>query len=85
MLVDYDGRRLAQASPGPGEQIVVAPVDIAALRAERERRIGHHMLAHRRPEAYRHAAKPTYPPAGMTLSIEANNAATATAKKRLPS
>ncbi|HUR53099.1 MAG TPA: nitrilase-related carbon-nitrogen hydrolase [Gemmataceae bacterium] len=85
MVVDYDGRVLSQANPGPGEQIVVAPVDIAALRAERERRIGHHMLAHRRPEAYRHAATPAYPPAGTTLSIEGNNAATATAKKRLKS
>jgi predicted amidohydrolase len=83
MVVDYDGRVLAQANPGPGEQIVVAPVDVAALRAERDRRIGHHMLAHRRPEAYRHAAAPAYPPAGVNLSIDANNAATAAAKKRL--
>jgi hypothetical protein len=41
------------------------------------------MLAHRRPEAYRQAARPAYPPAGTQLSIEANNAATAAAKKRL--
>ena len=34
--MDFDGRLLAQASPGPGERIVVAPVDISALRHERE-------------------------------------------------
>jgi hypothetical protein len=64
---------------------VVAPVDIAALRAERERRIGHHMLAHRRPEAYRLAARPAYPPGGAAkpLTIEANDRATADAKARL--
>src|SRR5262245_20392698 len=27
-IVDFDGRLLAQASPGPGERIVVAPIDI---------------------------------------------------------
>ena len=31
MVVDYDGRILAQASAGPGERIVVAPVDVSAL------------------------------------------------------
>ena len=30
-----DGRLVAEASPGPGERIVVAPVDITALRHER--------------------------------------------------
>jgi hypothetical protein len=29
---------LAQASPGPGERIVVAPIDISALRHERASR-----------------------------------------------
>src|SRR5207247_10173459 len=52
MVADYDGRILAQASPGPGERIVVAPVDITALRHERSVRRGHHMLAHLRTEAY---------------------------------
>jgi predicted amidohydrolase len=66
MLVDYDGRILAQADPGPGEKIVVAPVDVAALRADRERRIGHHMLSHRRPEVYRHSGNPAYPPGCAT-------------------
>jgi len=52
MVVDYDGRIVAQAEPGPGERIVVGPIDLAALRAERQRRRGHHLLAHRRPEGY---------------------------------
>ncbi len=51
-IVDFDGRLLAEASPGPGERIVVAPIDISALRHERASRSGHHMLAHLRTEAY---------------------------------
>ncbi len=31
MIVDFDGRILAQADPGPGEKIVVGPIDLAAL------------------------------------------------------
>jgi predicted amidohydrolase len=53
MVVDFDGRILAQADPGPGEKIVVAPIDLAGLRAERERRAGHHFLDHLRTEANR--------------------------------
>jgi len=52
MVVDFDGRILAQADPGPGAKIVVGPVDLAALRAERSRRRGHHMLSHLRTGAY---------------------------------
>jgi len=62
MVVDFDGRVLAEASPGPGERIVVAPVDISALRHERESRRGHHMLAHLRAEAYPVYRRHTYPP-----------------------
>lgn len=61
MIVDYDGRVLAQAEPGPGEKIVVGPIDLAALRAERQRRRGHHMLAHLRTEAYRAYEQAIYP------------------------
>src|SRR5262245_34773601 len=78
MVVDYDGRILAQADPGPGEKIVVAPIDIAALRAERDRRSGHHMLSHRRSEAYAAQRRPAYPGgrAGEgPLSIEGNEKA----------
>jgi len=53
MVVDFDGRILAQADPGPGEKIVVAPIDLAALRQERERRAGHRFLDHIRTEANR--------------------------------
>jgi predicted amidohydrolase len=52
MVVDFDGRILAQADPGAGDKIVVGPIDIAALRYERGRRTGHMMRAHLRPEAY---------------------------------
>src|SRR5690606_2154016 len=52
MVVDYDGRLLAQADPGPGEKIVVAEIDVGTLREARERRRGHHPLAHLRTELY---------------------------------
>jgi predicted amidohydrolase len=52
MIVDFDGRILSQADPGPGEKIVVGPIDLAALRAERSRRRGHDLLSHIRTEAY---------------------------------
>jgi predicted amidohydrolase len=53
MVVDFDGRILAQADPGPGEKIVVGPIDLAALRYERSRRRGHNVLSDLRPGAYR--------------------------------
>jgi predicted amidohydrolase len=63
MVVDFDGRVLAQADPGPGEKIVVGPIDLAALRAERRRRKGHHVLSHLRTEAYTELyARPIYRP-----------------------
>ena len=62
MVLDYDGRILAQADPGPGEKIVVAPLDIGTLRHERERRRGHDMLAHLRTEAYPLYRGSVYPP-----------------------
>ncbi|MBI3933096.1 MAG: nitrilase [Acidobacteria bacterium] len=61
MVVDYDGRIVAQATPGPGERIVVAPVDIAALRHERKARRAHQMLGHLRAEAYPMYRKTFYP------------------------
>jgi predicted amidohydrolase len=84
MVVDYDGRILAQADPGPGEKIVVAPIDLPALRAERDRRRGHHMLAHLRTEAYPLARRPVYP-GGLTeggLSVAGNDRAIAEGKRR---
>ena len=62
MVLDYDGRILAQADPGPGEKIVVAPIDITALRHERSVRQGHHMLSHLRTEAYPVYNKTYFPP-----------------------
>lgn len=62
MVVDYDGRILAQADAGEGEKIVVAPIDIATLRQERERRIGHDMRAHLRSEVHPYRSQ-TYLPA----------------------
>jgi len=81
MIVDYDGRILSRAEAGPGERIVVGPIDLAALRAERERRQGHHMLSHLRNETYRSYAHPIYPGANSSTtktptpipSIEAND------------
>ncbi len=64
MLVDFDGRVLAQADPGPGEKVVVAPIDIDALRAERERRVGHDMRGHHRPEIHTYPRQPMLAPGG---------------------
>ena len=85
-IVDFDGRMLAEASPGPGERIVVAPIDISALRHERATRRGHHMLAHLRTEAYPVYAAHQYPPAGgpvATNSYERNLELIDKAKRRL--
>lgn len=89
-VIDYDGRILAQASPGPGERIVVAPVDISGLRHERDVRRGHHMLAHLRTEAYPVYGEHRYPPrksdennAPPELSYEENNRLIDEAKRRI--
>ena len=80
MIVDFDGRILAQAEPGPGERIVVGPVDVGALRFERKRRAGHQLLAHLRTELYQGYAAPVYPRAAGTKnwppSVEGNRQAT---------
>ena len=89
-VVDYDGRILSQASPGPGERIVVAPVDISALRHERAVRRGHHMLAHLRTEAYPLYAEHCYPPREShesntppEISYERNNRLIDQSKQRI--
>ena len=82
-VVDFDGRIVAEASPGPGERIVVAPIDVSALRHERASRQGHHMLAHLRTEAYpvyRRHAYPAAPAAPGGASLEANQELIACAK-----
>jgi predicted amidohydrolase len=82
-VVDFDGRLLADASPGPGERIVVAPIDIVALRHERATRTGHHMLAHLRSSAYPIYQQPGFPPAGIESAITyESNVARTDARKR---
>ena len=66
MVVDFDGRILAQADPGPGEKIVVAPIDIGALRHDRVRRTGHHLISHLRTEAYSVYRRSIYPQGRMS-------------------
>lgn len=88
-IIDFDGRILADASPGPGERIVVAPIDLAAVEHERQVRRGHHMLAHLRTEAYPVYRTHLYPPrpprtaATPPLSYEENNQLIDEAKRRL--
>ena len=68
MVVDYDGRVLAQAEPGPGERIVVAEIDVGALRAARQERLLHNPLAHLRQGIYRTRTEQGYPPATSTAT-----------------
>jgi len=86
MIVDFDGRILAQAESGPGERIVVGPIDMESLRFERRRRRGHDMLSHLRTELYQGYREPVYPRAATTqhwpLSIEGNNRLIQTAKAK---
>ena len=87
-IVDFDGRVLAEATPGPGERIVTAPIDITAVRHERETRSGHHMLAHLRTEAYPVYSGHVYPPrerAGAVLSYDENMTRIAATKDAMAS
>jgi predicted amidohydrolase len=75
-IVDFDGRLVAEASPGPGERIVVGPIDVSAVRHERASRSGHHMLAHLRTEAYpvyrRSIYRPAHEAGAADISYEGN-------------
>jgi hypothetical protein len=71
MVVDYDGRILAQADPGPGEKIVVAEIDVAVLREARRERLGQNTLAHLRRGCYPGTEK-GYPPASLTTAKDPN-------------
>lgn len=86
-IVDYEGRLLADASAGPGERIVVAPIDVSALRHERGVRRGHSFLAHLRSEAYPVYRQHFYPPEskddGREISYERNNELIDKSKRRL--
>ena len=57
MVVDFDGRVLAQADPGEGEKVVVGPINVDMLRRERSRRVGHDMRAHLRSELHTYTRK----------------------------
>ena len=87
MVVDFEGRVLAQADPGPGEKIVVAPIDVDALRHERATRRGHQTLGHLRSECYPMYRQSFYPPGRGAdrerLAIEPIDAAIAETKERL--
>jgi predicted amidohydrolase len=87
MLVDFEGRILAQADPGPGEKIVVATIDVGALRHERATRRGHQTLGHLRTECYPMYQQPFYPGGRGAdrahLAIEPIDDAIAAAKRRL--
>ncbi len=85
MIVDYDGRVLAQADPGSGEKVIVAPIDLGALRQERERRRGHDLRAHLRSEAYRYLNTSRLRPAGAEpIDIENLERRIRDSKSRLP-
>jgi predicted amidohydrolase len=84
MLVDFEGRVLAQADPGPHEKVVVAAIDLDALRAERARRRGHDFLGHLRTEVYPLYRAPGYPAwRGNPETVAENDARIAERKKRL--
>lgn len=86
MVVDYDGRILAQADPGPGEKVVVAPLDLDMLRYERATRKGHLPLAHLRTNAYPVYRRDLYPGglgAQKTISVEHNEATIEAVKRSL--
>jgi formamidase len=81
MVVDYDGRVAAQADPGEGEKIVVAPIHLGMLRAERARRAGHDMRAHLRSEAHPYLSRSRMPRAmEHPITMEATRRRIAQAK-----
>ena len=84
MVVDHDGRILAQADPGPGEKIVVAPIDLATLRHERQRRRGHDMRAHFRSGAYDYFQRPGLAANPQDISIDELNRRIAASRQELP-
>ncbi len=64
MVVDYDGRVLSQAEAGGGERVVVAPISIDTLRAERARRAGHDIRSHLRREIHGYTDRRFLAPGG---------------------
>ncbi|MFK7886474.1 MAG: nitrilase-related carbon-nitrogen hydrolase [Gammaproteobacteria bacterium] len=85
MVVDYDGRILAQAEAGGGERIVVAPIAIDTLRQERARRTGHDIRSHFRREIHGYLDRSYLcPQESGTITIEGLGQRIASAKKKIP-
>lgn len=72
MIVDHDGRIVAQATPGSGEKVVVGPVDLELLRAERSERLAHQMSMHLRTEAHPIYRRTVFPPGQFDRKAELN-------------
>lgn len=83
MIVDPDGRLLAQADPGAGEKLVFATLDVESLRHQRQTRRGHHFLAQLRTGAYAAYAKPIYPGAAGVPDVQHNEQRIEEGKRRL--
>ncbi|CAN5214793.1 hypothetical protein BH24PSE2_BH24PSE2_02620 [soil metagenome] len=84
MIVDFDGRIVAQAESGPGERIVVAPIDIGGLRAERERRLGHDTRAHLRSGLHSYLHESWLEPAAAgEIDVQSLRDRIAAAKRKL--
>jgi predicted amidohydrolase len=83
MVVDYDGRVLAQADPGPGEKIVVAEIDLGALRAARQERLLHNPLAHLRQRVYPVRADCGYPEATYAAAKQSDGNRTVEENEKL--
>jgi predicted amidohydrolase len=66
MIVDYDGRVVAQATPGDGEKITVGPIDVEMLRRERKTRLAHQMAFHIRSEAHPRYREDCFPAGTFT-------------------
>ena len=81
MIVDFDGRILASTGSNSGEKIVVAPIDIGALREERKRRKGHDMQSHFRKNAYNYQNEIGFNPIAKIPTIESLNERIQNAKK----
>ena len=70
---------------GPGERIVVGPIDLAALRLERKRRLRHHMLSQLRTKLYQGYSEAIHPRAESSrnwpISTEGNKWSIDSAKR----
>jgi formamidase len=63
-IIDWDGRIIAQAAPGPGERVALGPIDIDMLRWVRQTQVQHNIPCQLRTEAYP-CYRNTYYPTGL--------------------